>query len=316
MKKYILTFAIISSIISCKKGEVSQAKIDEVFSKTDSTISKVGDKISETHENAEEVLDSAQFKIKNFENDSKEVKEKLESTYKSIDSLSQKIANTKLESKIDTKKDSSNKKNIKEVASPKIVKETKIIYKEAPKKDNYETTASQNKMVKTGVLEINVNDAETSKDLVKQELRKYDGVLKSENSTSYNDEKITYLKVKVPIQKFDYFIEELSNNIGEIENKNIETSGYNYIENTFCNVEITLNENQQAIVASGIDKNFGEKSTDAIGSGWNVITSIFLFILPFWPLFLIGGIVYYFYNKKKSTKQNSSISKQENDTFA
>ena len=140
--------------------------------------------------------------------------------------------------------------------------------------------------------------------MVIKNIKKYDGILKSENLTSYNNEKAAFLKVKIPTDKFDYLIEDLSNNYGEITAKNIETSGYNSSKNNFCDVEITLTEYKNGAVNNNeTSKTFGDKFFDAISSGWEVIVSIFLFILPFWPIFLVGGIIFYFYKKKNNTIQ-------------
>jgi hypothetical protein len=95
--------------------------------------------------------------------------------------------------------------------------------------------------------------------------------------------------------------------IGTIENKGTEITGQNYIENTMCDLEITLYGTAEGYTQSDQPKTFGDQSFAAISSGWSVITGIFLFILPFWPLFLIIGIGYYFYKKKnKHLSDNQS----------
>lgn len=294
----------------CKKGEASTSRLENAISITDSMATNLSDKANTANKDAEAVFDSASIKIKDFEKTKNDVTEKIESTSKSIDSLSDKIANMKLESKI-IKKDSINKnpeKIVVNVPAPKIIKETKIIYKDKPKTNNEDLPISKNKMHKTGILELNVNDAETAKEIVKDQVKKYDGFIKSENiSLNNNDRKIAYLKVKVPIQKFDYLMEDLSQNIGEVENKGIDVSGQDFVNNTMCDVEITLYGTDEAYVVKEKPEGFGAKSFAAVSSGWNVITSIFLFILPLWPLFLIAGIGYYFYKKKnKSLPGNDS----------
>ena len=130
-------------------------------------------------------------------------------------------------------------------------------------------------------------------------MKKYDGFVKSENiSLNNNDTKIAYLKVKVPIQKFDYLMDDLSFNIGNVENKGIDVSGQDFVNITLCDMEITLYGTSEAALTKNKPETFGGKSLAAVSSGWNVITSIFLFILPLWPLFVIAGIGYYFYKKR------------------
>jgi hypothetical protein len=306
MKKFILIVAVSSTFIMCKKGEAAASKLENAVNSADSAVSAASEKINDVHEKANAALDSANVKIKEFENTKNEVKEKIENTSKIVDSLSEKISSVKLE----TKKDSAKKeeKIVVNVPAPKVIKETKIIYKDKPKNENYELNVPKNKLVKTGVLELTVDDAETAKEIVKEEVSKYDGFVRSENISLNNDEKkIAYLKVKVPIQKFDDLMEDLSYNLGKIENKSIELSGQDFVQNTMCEVDITLYGKAGGYSENKEPKTFGEKSFAAISSGWEVIISILLFILPLWPLFLILGIGYYFYKRRgKNTTNNDS----------
>ncbi len=101
------------------------------------------------------------------------------------------------------------------------------------------------------------------KKIVKEtSLKKYDGFIRSENiSLNNNDKKIAYLKVKIPIQKFDYLMDDLSYNIGEVENKGIEVTGQDFVNNTLCDVEITLYGTDSSFTAKeDVPKGFGEKS--------------------------------------------------------
>ncbi|OBW41174.1 hypothetical protein AB670_02467 [Chryseobacterium sp. MOF25P] len=303
MKKFIVLVAVSSVFVMCKKGEATQPQLENTISSADSTVTNVGDKIKSINNEAEIVFDSASIKIKDFEKTKSEAVQKIEATSKRIDSLSEKIGSMKLESK--TEKKDSLQKIVVNVPAPKVIKETKIVYKDKPKQAE---TISQNKMQKTGVLELSVNDAETAKETVKELVKKYDGFIKSENtSLNNNNTKIAYLKVKVPIQKFDYLMDDLSFNIGNVENKGIDVNGQDFVNNTLCDMEITLYGTSEAALVNSKPETFGGKSLDAISSGWNVITSIFLFILPLWPLFVIAGIGYYFY-KKKSNNQHENQS--------
>ncbi|KUJ52439.1 DUF4349 domain-containing protein [Chryseobacterium sp. JAH] len=310
MKKYILLLAVANCLTMCKKGEAIQSELENTIDSASSKATNVKNEIEKVSNNAEAIYDSANIKIKDFEKAKSDVTEKIESTSKSIDSLSDIISDMKLVSKLE-KKDSAKKtseKIIVNVPAPKIIKETKIIYKDKPKSNSETLAVSKNKILKSGILELNVNDAETAKEIVKEQVKKYDGFIRSENISLNNDDrKIAYLKVKVPIQKFDYLMEDLSYNIGEIENKGIDVSGQDFVNNTLCDIEITLygTGNNELIQASK-PETFGAKSLAAVSSGWNVITSIFLFILPLWPIFLLAGIGYYFYKKKNSSENNSN----------
>ncbi|WEK70004.1 MAG: DUF4349 domain-containing protein [Candidatus Chryseobacterium colombiense] len=309
MKKFILLVALSSTFIMCKKGETTASHLENVVNSADSVASVASDKINKVSDQANAALDSADIKIKDFENTKEKVKEQFGNTSKMVDSLSDKISSVKLESKKE-KKDSAKKeeKIVVNVPAPKVIKETKIVYKDKPKSENYELNVSKNKMVKTGVLELTVNDPELARETVKEEVKKYDGFIKSENtSLNNNDKKIAYLKVRVPIQKFEYLMEDLSYNIGTVENKGIEVSGQDFVQNTMCEVDITLYGKEGSYTENKESKTFGEKTFAAVSSGWDVIMSIFLFILPLWPLFLIIGIGYYFYKKRnKNTPNNDS----------
>ena len=90
-------------------------------------------------------------------------------------------------------------------------------------------------------------------------------------------------------------MDAINSNVGDIDTKDIQVSGRNYTDNTICTINVSISDKAQT---EKEPKTFGGKSLAAIESGWEVITSIFLFILPLWPLFLIVGIGYYFYKKK------------------
>ncbi|PJJ66101.1 DUF4349 domain-containing protein [Chryseobacterium geocarposphaerae] len=312
MKKFILLVAVSGTFIMCKKGESAVSKLENATHSADSTISAASEKINEINNTANAVLDSADIKIKDFENTKERVKEQFENTSKIVDSLSDKISSVKLETKKE-KQDSAKKeeKIVVNVPAPKVIKETKIIYKDKPKSENFEVNVPKNKMVKTGYLSINANNAETVKEIIKEETIKNNGFIKKEELTyvatepskdkpsEMTDQKIYYLQIKVPIQNFDYLMDDLSNNISDIQNKNVEVKGNNYSSNTICDITISIMDN-----VDKTSETFGDKSFAAVSSGWNVITSIFLFILPLWPLFLIAGIGYYFYKKKNKNTPN------------
>ncbi|EJL69883.1 DUF4349 domain-containing protein [Chryseobacterium populi] len=318
MKKIILLITVSGTFIACKKGEATPSHMEKAIHSADSTATVVSETINSVNNSANAIFDSASIKIKKLEETGNEVKNKIEATSKIIDSLSEKISSAKLETK-ENKKDSTEsipEKVVVNVPVPKVIKETKVVYRDQPKKENYELNVPKNKMVKTGYLSISVDDAEAIKEMVKKEVRKNNGYIKSEElsyvvkepvkneslSHSETDQKVYYLQIKVPIQSFDTLINELSYNIGDIENKNIEVTGHHYEDNTICNLTVTLTDKTGSAKEP---ETFGEKSFAAISSGWNVITSIFLFILPLWPLFLIAGIGYYFYKKRNITNKNT-----------
>jgi hypothetical protein len=311
MKKFILLVAVSSTFIMCKKADVAQDKLHEAIHTADSAATAATETIDNASKTANKIMDSASIKIKDFEDTKNDIQQKIDNTSKMVDSLSEKIANTKLESKIE-KKDSTEKKSEKvavKAPAPKVIKETKIIYKDKPKNDSYEMNIAKDKMVKSGYLVIRAENAETVKEIIREEAHRNNGYIKSEN-LSYvesarphgDDQKVYSLDIKVPIQHFDGLMNAINDNVGDIDTKDIQVSGRNYTDNTICT--ITVNISDQAKTKTE-PKTFGGKSLAAIESGWDVITSIFLFILPLWPLFLIAGIGYYFYKKKNTNVPNN-----------
>ncbi|MBB6329366.1 hypothetical protein HNP24_000316 [Chryseobacterium sediminis] len=311
MKKFILLVAVSSTFIMCKKGETAQDSLHEAIHSADSAATAATETIDNASKTANQVMDSANIKIKDFENTKNDIQQKIENTSKMVDSLSEKIATTKLESKIE-KKDSAEKKSEKiavKTPAPKIIKETKIIYKDKPKNDSYELNMPKDKMVKSGYLVIKADNAETVKEIIREEAHKNNGYIKSENlsyeesASPYGEnQKIYSLDIKVPIQHFDGLMDAINSNVGDIDTKDIQVSGSNYADNTICTINVSISDKAQT---EKEPKTFGGKSLAAIESGWEVITSIFLFILPLWPLFLIAGIGYYFYKKKNKNVPNN-----------
>ncbi|KFF74208.1 hypothetical protein HX13_13760 [Chryseobacterium sp. P1-3] len=87
-----------------KKGGISQSKLEEAANSIDSTASVASDAIDNAGKTANNVLDSASIRIKDIEGAKNDIQEKIESTSKMVDSLSDKITSTKLESKIEKKR--------------------------------------------------------------------------------------------------------------------------------------------------------------------------------------------------------------------
>ena len=146
MKKFILVLAVSASCIMCKKGEATASGLENTLNSADSTVSASSEKISQVTDQANAALDSANVKIKEFESAKNDVKDKIESTAKIVDSLSEKISSVKLESQAE-KKDSAKKeeKIVVHVPAPKVIRETKIVDKDKPKNENYELITVQMK---------------------------------------------------------------------------------------------------------------------------------------------------------------------------
>ncbi|WP_379963784.1 DUF4349 domain-containing protein [Epilithonimonas sp. UC225_85] len=313
MKKLILTAAVLSTLTMCKKADLEQA--NNTISSTDSLVDKVSENVEKFDSAANTIVDSVNLKAKDLIKNKEEIEKAFDNSKQKIDSIADDVA--KFKKDIDDKKISSNIDSVKnsikkEISKPGKEIVTKIIYKNRPKEI---VTPKPSLMVKKGSLEINVDDISTAKYLVQNEIRKYDGTVKTENLISNDEFQTYYITAKVPLQKFDYLLEDLAN-LGIVKNKNVEIIGDHYSENRLCSLAITLYENNNvATIENEKDKSFGERSVAAISSGWNVIGGILLFLLPFWPLFLIAGFGYYFYKKKKSKTQDQQENKETGENL-
>ncbi|WP_232815631.1 hypothetical protein [Chryseobacterium capnotolerans] len=117
MKKYLLLVAISTTFIACQKGGVSQSKMEEAANTIDSTASAASDAIDHASKAANQALDSASIRIKDIEGAKNDIQNKIESTSKMVDSLSDKIASTKLESKIE-----------KRILPPRSLKKLRLMF--------------------------------------------------------------------------------------------------------------------------------------------------------------------------------------------
>lgn len=308
MKKLILTAVILSTLTMCKKADLQEA--NDTIKNADSLMDKASESLENLDSDAKATLDSVNLKAKDLLKNKEEIEKAFENSKNKIDSISENVE--KFKKDIEEKKISSNIDSIKnqikkEIPKPKAV--TKVIYKEKPVKKD--PVAPVNAMVKNGSIELNVNDISLAKQSVRDIIRKYDGIINTENLVSNDEFQTLYLTTKVPYDKFDYLVEDLSM-LGNIHNKNLEVKGDSYNPNKLCSLEITLYDNYLKAKESE-NQSFGEKSANAISSGWKVIGDILLFLLPFWPVFLIGGIGYYLYKNKYGNGNHNPPSKDSEE---
>lgn len=305
MKKLVLVCTVVLTLVACKKNESNE--ITSKASTSDSILPNVDASASIMDSIPKIKKDSSQVAITELKEKEKVLTEK---KAKEIDSASKEVIVSEIKTtqkKIDSVKDKvasaiEKVEKVKPVA-PKIIKETKVIYTAPP------TPKEQiAKITKTGEVQIKVDDISTANQNTKEQVEKYNGTIKSEQIASNNDRDVTYLKVNVPADKAEFLISDLNNYVGKVEYKNVVTTGEEYTKNSNCSMEITLFTKSDATIAT-VPITFGGRMTDAIGSGWNVIQEIFLFLVPFWPVFLIGGGIFYYVkkkNKQQETEQNNA----------
>ena len=131
-----------------------------------------------------------------------------------------------------------------------------------------------------------------------------------------------YITAKVPLYNFNNLVNNLAN-LGAVQTKTTESRGKDYDANQMCDVEITLIDNSISSASSAPsedlniingdekkDETFGDKSEGAFMKGFSVLGSLFLALVPFWPIFLIGGIVWYFVAKRNKKKREEEFQRQ------
>ena len=173
-------------------------------------------------------------------------------------------------------------------------------------------------IAKTTRLQVSVEDLAAAKALLNQELSTYNADIITENYTENEGIAKQYLTVKVPLSNFNELVNKMSS-LGNVESKNKEVQGNDYVGSHMCDVELTLVDNTpETSNAEDLnilnneqkDETFGDKSSNAFMKGFAVLSGLFLALIPFWPIFLIGGIVWYFVAKRNKKKREEEFQRQ------
>ena len=130
--------------------------------------------------------------------------------------------------------------------------------------------------------------------------------------------------MRIPMRDFDYFVQNISAQLGDVTMKNTTSRGSDLMSNTSGSVEITLIQKNQDF-ATGMPsttneepakteehETFGSKSSSAFKSGFDVLENIFLALLPFWPAFVLAAIILLIYFKTKKQQKTPAIPATEN----
>ena len=337
MKKIFATFILFTALSSCSKQEFSEAtnsikRADSLFTKANDglkTIDSISKRINDSDGIARKVL------IPQIEKQTKKIDSTLKSGSWKIDSINKDIAeitkNVKVGTDVAKTLDSANKalQNGESVISvlsstaDKILKRTQTQKGTSPSNAESQNQSNnqknsvvvppiveQNPLVKTAVLEIQVDDIAQAKSILKQKIRESNADLVSDNFSQKKGFEREYITVKVPLYNFDNLVSELSNGLGEVKSKSTESEGKDYISSQMCDIEITLVQkeltasNQIVINENNNDSDsFGSKSSSAFMSGFKVLGDIMVAILPFWPIFLIAGLIFYLVKRNKKNKE-------------
>lgn len=174
-------------------------------------------------------------------------------------------------------------------------------------------------IAKTIRLQVSVEDLAAAKAILNQDLSVYKADVITENYTENEGIAKQYVTVKVPLSNFDELVNKMSN-LGNVESKNTEVEGKDYVGSQMCDVELTLVDNTPDLNKTSEDLNilndeqkdetFVDKSSNAFMKGFAVLGSLFLALVPFWPIFLIAGIVWYFVAKRNKKKREEEFQRQ------
>ena len=346
MNKIFATFLLFGLLTSCSKQEFSEATnsiktADSLFTKANNglkTLDSISKKLNDSNGIARKVL------IPQIEKQTKRIDSTLKSGSWKIDSINKDIAeitkNVKVGTDVAKTLDSANRalqngENVISVLSKtadRILKRTQTQKETTPpttESQNPQTNQNntvvippiveKNPLVKTAILEIQVDDIIQAKSILKQKIRENNADLVSSNFSQQEGFEREYITAKVPLYNFDNLVSHVSNELGEVKSKSTESTGIDYISSQMCDLEITLVQKELAssnqIVTDEMNKDFdsfGSKSSSAFMSGFKVLGDLMIAILPFWPIFLIAGLIFYFMKRNKKIKEVKSLENQGN----
>lgn len=346
MKKLIFSIFTASILfVACNKTDMQQAtdtiknadslfkeakesyntldSISKVINDSSSTVGKVIiPEIDKHKEIIEDAVKKGNISIDSVQKQFDKIKAKTqqnEEIRKAIDSVSGIIK--------DSKTENLKAKDIIESANKILNKVKENTQSSAPKINPNEVKISTQKteiipIVKTARLNISVENIASAKAMLQQELRNTNGDLVTENYSENEGIGKEVITAKVPLYQFNNLVNNLAN-LGAVQTKTTQSTGQDYDANQMCDVEITLIDNSISSVSSASpedlniingdekkDETFGDKSENAFMKGFSVLGSLFLALVPFWPIFLIGGIIWYFVAKRNKKKREEEFQRQ------
>lgn len=341
MKNLFFIILATAALISCDKSTIQQTT--DNIKRADSLFTKANDGIKTLDSISKTITDSDGITKKVIIPEIEKQKKSIDSTIKSggwrIDSINRQIekitknvvVGTEVVKTLDSANESlkNGESTIKVLTrtADKILKHTKKQNPTAENSanENRATTQEQNNpvivppvvekdpIVKTARLEIQVDDLNAAKALLKQKIRENNADLVTENFSQNEGIQKEYITAKVPLQNFDQLLSNLSGQLGDVKSKSTESEGKNYIASQMCDIEITLlqNENIADTALTKDDKEGTDSFSGAFMKGFKVLGDAMLFLLPFWPLFLIGALVWYFISRNKKKKAEEEFKRQQ-----
>ena len=342
MKNLLIIIITAAAVISCDKSTIQQTT--DNIKRADSLFTKANDGIKTLDSISKTINDSDGIAKKVIIPEIEKQKKSIDSTIKSggwrIDSINKQIEkitkNVVVGTEVVKTLDSANNALKSGESTIKVLTETadKILKQTKKQNTTAENSANENRatpqeqnnpvimppvaerdpLVKTARLEIQVDDLSAAKALLKQKMRENNADLVTENFSQNEGIQREYITAKVPLQNFDQLLSNLSGQLGDVKSKSTESEGKDYIASQMCDIEITLLQNENS-ADTALTKDEKTESNDgfsgAFMKGFKVLGDALLFLLPFWPVFLIGGLVWYFISRNKKKKAQEEFERQQ-----
>lgn len=341
MKKLFLYISLTVALVSCEKGSIQQTT--DNFKRADSLFTKANDGIKTLDSISKTITDSDGIAKKVIIPEIEKQKKSIDSTIKSggwrIDSINKQIDKiTKnvvvgtdvvktLDSANNALQSGENALKVLTRTADKLFNQTKkqnptaeqpnerpAISQQTPVSPQPLPQIERNPLVKTARLEIQVDDLNSAKALLRQRIRENNADLVSENFSQNEGIQREYVTMKVPLQNFDGLMSNLTSGLGDVKMKNTDSEGKDYIASQMCDIEVTLVQNE-TIAENQFGKDESEAEESSFGSafmkGFEVLKDGLIFLLPFWPVFLIAGGIWYFINRNKKKKAQEEFERQQ-----
>ena len=342
MKNLFFIIITAAAVISCHKSTIQQTT--DNIKRADSLFTKANDGIKTLDSISKTINDSDGIAKKVIIPEIEKQKKSIDSTIKSggwrIDSINKQIEkitkNVVVGTEVVKTLDSANESLKNGESTIKVLTRTadKILKQTKKQNPTAENSANENRatpqeqnnpvivppvvekdpIVKTARLEIQVNNLNTAKALLKQKIRENNADLVFENFSLNEGIQKEYITAKVPLQNFDQLLSNLSGQLGDVKSKSTESEGKDYIASQICDIEITLLQNEN-IADTALTKDEKEENPNSFSGafmkGFKILGDAMLFLLPFWPVFLIGGLVWYFISRNKKKKAQEEFERQQ-----
>ena len=341
MKKTIFSiFTASILLIACNKTDMQQAT--DSIKNADSLFQEAKESYNTLDSISKIVNDSGNISIKDIDKHKDVIEKTIEKGSKSIDSLNREFEKiksktqkneeiTKTIDSITNAVKSGEVNSVKEIQETvnKVIKQTKK--QPAPEVQKQNSISQEEEriapskveiqpIVKSAKLEIEVDDLAASKAMLEQNLRNNNGDVLTDNYSETEGIAHQLITVKVPLSSFNNLVNSVSN-LGQVTNKSTEIEGKDYMANQMCDVEITLTDKTPETNSTSEDLNvlnkdenkdetFGEKSSNAFMKGFSGFGTLLIALIPFWPIFLIGGIIWYFVAKRNKKKREEEFQRQ------